>query len=48
MSSVAIGLMLFAALVVPAAAQNFGAETFVLDNGMQVVVIPNYRGPEVT
>src|SRR5215813_5411335 len=47
-SRVAISLMLFAALVVPAAAQNFDAETFVLDNGMRVVVVPNYRVPAVT
>src|SRR5215471_17957955 len=48
MRRVTISLGLFAALVAPAAAQNFGAETFVLDNGMQVVVVPNYRVPAVT
>lgn len=34
----------------PAAAREktFGAESFMLDNGMQVVVIPNHRAPVVT
>src|SRR5215472_5685972 len=48
MRRVTISLGLFAALVAPAVAQNFGAETFVLDNGMQVVVVPNHRVPAVT
>ena len=29
------------------AGATFGAETFTLDNGMQVVVIPNHRAPVV-
>ena len=48
MRRLAISLMLFAALLSPAVAQNFGTETFVLDNGMQVVVVPNHRVPAVT
>jgi len=36
------------ALAVPASAGRFAAETFVLDNGMQVVVAPNHRVPAVT
>lgn len=35
-------------LTFPAHAQTFGAETFTLQNGMQVVVIPNHRAPVVT
>ena len=35
-------------VVVPARAQRFVAETFSLDNGMQVVVAPNHRAPAVT
>ena len=31
----------------PVWAQRFGAETFALDNGMQVVVVPNHRVPAV-
>ena len=31
----------------PASAQRFGAESFTLDNGMQVVVVPNHRVPAV-
>ncbi|MEZ0260980.1 MAG: M16 family metallopeptidase [Alphaproteobacteria bacterium] len=31
-----------------AAAKTFNAETFTLENGMQVVVIPNHRAPVVT
>lgn len=31
-----------------AAAQTFGAQEFTLQNGMQVVVIPNHRAPVVT
>ena len=27
---------------------TFGAETFMLDNGMQAIVIPNHRVPVVT
>jgi zinc protease len=30
-------------LATPAGAQRFGAESFALDNGMQVVVVPNHR-----
>jgi zinc protease len=35
-------------LAMPARAQRFAAETFALDNGMQVVVAPNHRVPAVT
>ncbi len=31
----------------PACAQRFGAESFTLENGMQVVVVPNHRVPAV-
>ena len=31
----------------PASAQRFGAESFTLDNGMQIVVVPNHRVPAV-
>jgi zinc protease len=36
-----------ALLVTPARAQRFGAESFMLENGMQVVVVPNHRTPAV-
>lgn len=32
----------------PATAQTFGAQEFTLENGLQVVVIPNHRAPVVT
>jgi zinc protease len=32
----------------PAQAQRFGAESFTLANGLQVVVLPNHRAPAVT
>lgn len=32
----------------PAQAQSFGAQSFTLDNGMQVVLIPNHRAPVVS
>src|SRR5690242_10166844 len=35
-------------LAFPAQAQTFGAESFTLENGMQVVVIPNHRAPVIT
>lgn len=35
-------------LPLPALAQTFGAEEFTLENGLQVVVIPNHRAPVVT
>jgi zinc protease len=35
-------------LAIPARAQTFGAQEFTLQNGMQVVVIPNHRAPVVT
>jgi zinc protease len=47
----ALALVLAAALMLPRAparADVFGAETFMLDNGMQVVVIPNHRVPIVS
>ena len=40
-----LGLFMFAA---PASAGRFAAETFFLDNGMQVVVAPNHRVPAIT
>lgn len=44
----AIGLALILAVGSPAQAQRFGAESFTLANGMQVVVLPNHRVPAVT
>ncbi len=44
----AAALVLPPPLVKPAQADVFGAETFMLDNGMQVVVIPNHRVPIVS
>ena len=42
-------LLVIAALGVgPARAQQFGAESFSLANGLQVVVLPNHRVPAVT
>lgn len=43
-------LLLLAALTLPfpAFAQTFGAQEFTLENGLQVVVIPNHRAPVVT
>jgi zinc protease len=41
-------LLLSAAVASPALAQRFGAESFTLANGLQVVVIPNHRAPAVT
>lgn len=35
-------------LAPPAAASGFDADTFRLDNGLQVIVIPNHRAPVVT
>src|SRR5207237_3350362 len=32
----------------PVSAQQFGAESFTLSNGLQVVVVPNHRVPAVT
>jgi zinc protease len=49
--SYAWSLLVFLGLVslaIPATAQRFAAETFFLDNGMQVVVAPNHRVPAVT
>ena len=42
-------LIFLSLLAVPAAeAKDFNAETFTLENGLQVVVIPNHRAPVVT
>src|SRR5690606_16044508 len=50
-------LLLLALLLIPAPSRaqeasaplsSFGAESFTLSNGMQVVVIPNHRAPVVT
>jgi zinc protease len=46
-----LGFLLLPALALaamPAAAQKFHVESFMLDNGMQVVVLPNHRVPAVT
>ena len=40
-------LVLALAAAPPASAQRFGAESFTLDNGMQIVVVPNHRVPAV-
>jgi zinc protease len=37
-----------AGIALPASAQRFGAESFTLANGLQVVVLPNHRTPAVT
>src|SRR5215213_8204884 len=47
----ALGLMLLVALAIgagPARAQKFEVESFMLANGMQIVVLPNQRVPAVT
>jgi len=36
-----------ALLAAPASAQHFGAESFTLANGMQIIVVPNHRVPAV-
>jgi zinc protease len=41
-------LLAFASNTSPAKAQQFGAESFTLANGLQVVVLPNHRVPAVT
>ena len=41
-------LIAIAAGVGPARAQQFGAESFSLSNGLQIVVLPNHRVPAVT
>jgi zinc protease len=41
-------LLAFAVAATPAAAQRFGAESFTLGNGLEVVVVPNHRVPAVT
>ena len=46
-ASVAFACIALALLAVPASAQRFGAESFTLGNGMQVVVVPNHRVPAV-
>ncbi|MCE9507005.1 MAG: insulinase family protein [Alphaproteobacteria bacterium] len=44
-----IAILVFVLLLpVPAEAKDFNAETFTLENGLQVVVIPNHRAPVVT
>src|SRR5258708_21683912 len=43
-----LSLILALAITHSASAQQFGAETFTLGNGLQVVVIPNHRVPAVT
>ena len=41
-------LVALVSLAIPARAQRFAADTFALDNGMQVVVAPNHRVPAIT
>ena len=43
-----LALLALALLALPARAGPFGAEAFTLENGMQVVVIPDHRAPVVT
>src|SRR5919202_6393597 len=45
---IAVALTVLIAAAAPAAAQRFGAQTFTLSNGMQVVVVPNHRVAAVT
>ena len=40
--------LLLLVLALPARADMFGAQSFTLDNGMEVVVIPDHRAPVVT
>lgn len=47
-SALAAAALLFASAPLGAGAAIFNPETFTLDNGMQVVVIPNHRAPIVT
>ena len=44
---VAVACVALALFARPASAQRFGAESFTLRNGMQVVVVPNHRVPAV-
>ncbi len=52
MSTRSLLLALFLAIAVaaakPASAQVFGAESFTLPNGMQIVAVPNHRAPVVS
>ncbi|MDA0218658.1 MAG: pitrilysin family protein [Proteobacteria bacterium] len=41
-------VLLLLVLALPARADMFGAQSFTLDNGMEVVVIPDHRAPVVT
>lgn len=43
-----VAFTLFMVLPVSVQAQTFNAKTFTLDNGLQVVVIPNHRAPVAT
>ncbi len=47
-SALAAACLSFAAVSAAARAEVFGAESFTLGNGMQVVVIPNHRAPIVS
>ncbi|MFA7457580.1 MAG: pitrilysin family protein, partial [Micavibrio sp.] len=47
-TSLLAALFLVFLYAVPVMAQTFGAERFTLENGMEVVVIPNHRAPVVT
>lgn len=44
--AVILSALLFLSL--PAAAKVFNAQTFTLENGLQVIVVPNHRAPVVT
>ena len=43
-----IPVLVLLVLALPVRADMFGAQSFMLDNGMQVVVIPDHRAPVVT
>lgn len=47
-AAAALGAVAWLALAVPSLAAVFNPETFTLENGMRVVVVPNHRVPVVT
>ena len=47
-SGLLLALSSLATLASPATAQRFGAESFALANGLQVVVLPKHQAPAVT
>lgn len=48
MYTLLLAFIAFLGTVTPAHSNGFGAQEFTLENGMQVVVIPNHRAPVVT